>query len=173
MAGQENSGYQLREGGVKYDGFFKRWTVGEHKFEYPQMADAFVFCWKAYGPAIAIKVKDELKSKLETTIAKFVGTKVKEEAVGAVQDFLLGKAIAPMPTPVGIALKLIDAAVVVVGDAYMKGDIEQKKRLGLYTNMYTPAHDLDKYCDYVLYSWFMDPVNGPYYRTYALGPKPL
>ena len=64
--------YRRREGGVHYDRYRNKWTIGRHhEFDYPQLADVYVYCWKHYGTDVANKVEAELRSDLTTTIAGY------------------------------------------------------------------------------------------------------
>jgi hypothetical protein len=167
----KGSTYRLRERSITYNRYYNEWEVGrQYRFAYPQLADVFVHVWKNYGPKAAQDVIENLKTKLDMTIARYVKNAVTSEAKGAVTDFLLGLGGAPgLPGPAGLAVKVLEAAGVVLGDAYLKTKIEMNKANRNYTCDFSPASDTDLYCDFVLYSWIIDPVNGPYYTTYVPG----
>lgn len=170
MAGK-GSTYHLREKSITYNRYYNEWEVGrQYKFKYPQLADIFVYCWRNYGPSVAQDVIQNLTTKLDMTVAKYVKSAVASEAKGAIQDFLLGLAGAPsLPGPAALAVKVLEAAGVVLGDAYLKTKIEMNKAHRNYTCDFSPATDTDVYCDFVLYSWIIDPTNGPYYTTILPG----
>jgi hypothetical protein len=164
---RRQSAYKLREQSISYDRFFNKWKVGSrYEFEFPQLADVFVYCWKQYGPSVAEEVAKDLKEKLDMTIAKFVGKAATAEAVDTVKDALLGLGGAPQaPTPVAMALKILDCMGTVLGEWTIKQQIEMNKNWKNYSCTISPTYDVDKYCNWVLYSWIIDPVNGPYYRV--------
>lgn len=168
--------YRTKERGVRYDSIYKAWYAGkDYRFEYPQMADVFAYCWQNFSPDVGQNIAKILKDKLETTLSKYVKDSVVSEAKDQVKDLLLGKLGAPgVPPPVALAMKLVETAATILGHAYLKGTIQQNKAIKYYFGTYSPKHNPDLYCDYVLYSWFIDPENGPYYQTIVPGgPKPL
>jgi hypothetical protein len=53
----------------------------------------------------------------------------------------------------------------VLGEWTIKQQIEMNKAWKNYSCTISPTYDVDKYCNWVLYSWIIDPQNGPYYRV--------
>ena len=170
--------YHCREQGVHWDRYKGggRWIIDRNghlrMFEYPQVADVFVYCCKHHGVPLANQVANSLEAKLATTLASFVKdslvAEIKGNAKDALRDYLLGVAKLPViPGPVGLAQKVIEAAATALGEGYLQGQVANHKRSGLYTCDFSPASGVDAYCNYVISSWVEDPVNGPYYTVYA------
>lgn len=168
--------YHCREGVVRYNKYAtKAYRVGAYNFEYPQVADVFAYCFRHYGSKLAIEVGEKLEALLATTLKSFV----KDKVVGEVKDYLLDKlkekvGMPSLPGPIGLAQKIIDCAVEVGGHMYIKTAVQNHKNGKMYwCNEYSPSSSLDEYVYFVLYSWVIDPENGPYYHTILPGSKPL
>lgn len=168
--------YRCREKVVRYDQWAsKPYKVGAYRFEYPQVADVFAYCFRHYGQKIAEEVANKLEAMLATTLKKFV----KDKVAGEVKDYLLDKVkeklgVPSLPGPLGIAQKIIDCAVEVGGHTYIKNAVQNHKTGKMYwCNEYSPSSSLDEYVYFVLYSWVIDPENGPYYTTILPGSRPL
>lgn len=163
--------YRCRESSIRYNPYARAWQVGsQHQFPYPQIADVFVYCWKNYSPATALKVGKLLQERLETTLGSYLGQAAADEAKAAVTDYLLGKLGAPsLPGPAGVALKVLEALGTAVGDAYLKEKIRTNRAFRNDRCDFSPERDTSTYCNFVLYSWVIDPVRGPYYATILPG----
>lgn len=164
--------YHCHETGVYWDRYKNRFIIDRRgnlrSFEYPQVADVFVYCAKHYGAVLAEEVADNLEAKLKTTLGKFVKDSATSEAKDTIRDYLLGKIGVPqVPGPIGLAQKVIDAAAVALGEAYLQTKVANNKAIKAYWADITPTYSVDTYCKWVIYSWVQDPENGPYYTVYA------